>query len=348
MSHRTLSLCALIALSALAAAPATQPEIRRGQLMGGSPAERSKRYFERLVALAEPTGHADPARLASYLAVLKHDVVHDARLIAFSPVAVMRGDAVVLGGFAEYPELKDTTVKFLQAVGFPQVEDRMELLPSADLDGKPFAVVTAAKTFLYDKPQAPHESLTQPLKGDALFLLKKDGDFYLCHSAEGYLGYVAAADVRGVDAGTMRDALAAGSDVHAAREKIEGIIATGKQFLGTPYVWGGRAKEGIDCSGLTHVSFASQGVVLPRDADQQALCGSLVATRAFRAGLRRGDLLFFISNRGAIHHVALYLGDDQFLEAATPVATISSFNPKDRNYAEKRDKSFAFAKRVLN
>lgn len=348
MSHRTLSLCALIALSALAAAPATQPEIRRGQLMGGSPAERSKRYFERLVALAEPTGHADPARLASYLAVLKHDVVHDARLIAFSPVAEMRGDTVVLGGFAEYPELKDTAVKFLQAVGFPRVGDRMELLPSPDLSGQPFALAISRKAFLYDKPMPPHESLTQAMAGDALFLLKREGDSYLCHSAEGYVGYVAATDVGLMDAESAKTVLLSTRGAQATRDKVEGIITTGKQYLGTPYVWGGRAKEGIDCSGLTHVSFESQGVVLPRDADQQALCGTLVATRAFRAGLRRGDLLFFISNRGSIHHVALYLGDDQFLEAATPVATISSFNPKDRNYAEKRDKSFAFAKRVLN
>jgi cell wall-associated NlpC family hydrolase len=349
MAHRTVTLCALIALSCLAAAPAsTQPEIRRGQLMGGSPAERSKRYFDRLVALAEPTGHADAARLASYLAVLKHDLVHDARLIAFSPAAELRSDTVVLTGFAEYPELRDTAVKFLHVLGFPRVADRMELLPSSNLEGKPFAIATAGKAFLYDKPQSPHESLTQALKGEALFLLKKDGDFYLCHSAEGYVGYVAAADVRVVDEAAMTAALGETTDVHAARERIDAIIAHGKQYLGTPYVWGGRTTDGIDCSGLTHVSFESQGVVLPRDADQQALCGTLVATRSFRAALRRGDLLFFISSRGSIHHVAIYLGDDQFLEAATPVAKISSFNPKDKNYEAKRDKSFAFAKRVLN
>jgi cell wall-associated NlpC family hydrolase len=132
-----------------------------------------------------------------------------------------------------------------------------------------------------------------------------------------------------------------------ATHRIDQIIATAKLMLGTPYVWGGRTTQGVDCSGITGSAYQTAGIILPRDADQQALCGTLVATRNNRAALAPGDLLFFISNRGQIHHVALYLGKDQFLEATTPVAKISSFNPKDPNYAEKRDKSFAFAKRVL-
>jgi cell wall-associated NlpC family hydrolase len=132
-----------------------------------------------------------------------------------------------------------------------------------------------------------------------------------------------------------------------ADELIGKIVEAAKQMLGTPYVWGGSTTQGVDCSGLTGAAFQAAGIVLPRDADQQALCGTLVATRSCRSALAAGDLLFFISNRGQIHHVALYLGSDQFLEATTPVAKISSLNPKDANYSEKRDRSFAYAKRIL-
>jgi cell wall-associated NlpC family hydrolase len=74
-------------------------------------------------------------------------------------------------------------------------------------------------------------------------------------------------------------------------------------------------KDGVDCSGLVYTAFRSQGIRLPRDADQQALTGRLVATRWHRSSLRRGDVLFFLGRRGTIHHTAIYLGNNEILEA---------------------------------
>ena len=62
--------------------------------------------------------------------------------------------------------------------------------------------------------------------------------------------------------------------------------------------------------------------------------------------MSRGDLMFFISRRGNIGHVAIYLGDNQFIEAADNGVKISSLDPKDKNYEPRREKSFAFARRV--
>jgi cell wall-associated NlpC family hydrolase len=112
-------------------------------------------------------------------------------------------------------------------------------------------------------------------------------------------------------------------------------------------VWGGLTKEGVDCSGLVQKAFGRVGVMLPRDADQQSLVGKLVATRWHRSALRRGDLLYFIGRRGTIHHTAIYLGQNAFIEAADGGVKVSSLDPADAKYEKKRDETFFLAKRVL-
>ncbi|BDP41609.1 peptidase [Deinococcus aetherius] len=64
------------------------------------------------------------------------------------------------------------------------------------------------------------------------------------------------------------------------------------RFLETPYVWGGRSAWGLDCSGLTQVSYAALGRPLPRDADQQR--GALGEVEE----PERGDLAFFPGHVG--------------------------------------------------
>ena len=94
-------------------------------------------------------------------------------------------------------------------------------------------------------------------------------------------------------------------------------------------------------------AFASQGIHLPRDAEQQAIVGKLVATRWHRDALRRGDVLFFMGRRGTVSHTAIYLGNDEFIEASGKVQ-VTSFNPSHPNYAKGRAEGFCFAKRIID
>lgn len=128
---------------------------------------------------------------------------------------------------------------------------------------------------------------------------------------------------------------------------ISQVITTAKQFLGTPYVWGGNTKAGIDCSGFVQMVYRSQGINLARDADEQSVTGKLVGFRGYRDDLLPGDTLYFTSHNGRITHTGLYIGNNEFIQAVEPHVMISSLDPKAANYSEKHDKGFVFAKRII-
>lgn len=92
-------------------------------------------------------------------------------------------------------------------------------------------------------------------------------------------------------------------------------IDLGKRFVGLPYLWGGRSSFGFDCSGFTQMLVRARGFNMPRDADQQAAWKGMIAVD--RSDLQPGDLLFFGSSPKKIMHTAMYIGDGQFIQAAT-------------------------------
>jgi cell wall-associated NlpC family hydrolase len=81
-------------------------------------------------------------------------------------------------------------------------------------------------------------------------------------------------------------------EVHLAPIKTNrhDFVAIAEQFLGVPYLWGGKTSLGIDCSGLVQIAAQAAGHACPRDSDMQELAlGKLVALTE----MRRGDLVFW-------------------------------------------------------
>jgi cell wall-associated NlpC family hydrolase len=71
---------------------------------------------------------------------------------------------------------------------------------------------------------------------------------------------------------------------------------------------------GFDCSGLTRYAYAQAGISIPRNSSAQFAALPKVS----RNDLQRGDLVFWATNTrnpSTIHHVAIYLGNGQILEA---------------------------------
>ncbi len=70
------------------------------------------------------------------------------------------------------------------------------------------------------------------------------------------------------------------------------FVDVAERFIGVPYLWGGRTRLGLDCSGLVQIALQSAGRTCPRDSDmQQAEVGALVLVPADLEGLERGDLV---------------------------------------------------------
>ncbi|MGX1101834.1 MULTISPECIES: C40 family peptidase [Bradyrhizobium] len=71
------------------------------------------------------------------------------------------------------------------------------------------------------------------------------------------------------------------------------FVAIAEQFVGTPYLWGGKSSLGIDCSGLVQIALTAAGTGCPRDSDmqQEGLGGELTAVESKQ--LQRGDLIFW-------------------------------------------------------
>jgi cell wall-associated NlpC family hydrolase len=122
---------------------------------------------------------------------------------------------------------------------------------------------------------------------------------------------------------------------------IRAMVDLSRRFIGLPYLWGGTSTFGFDCSGFTQMLERQRGIIMPRDADQQAAWTGVVPVD--RAGLRAGDLLFFGASEKKITHTGLYIGNGEFVNATAhlhPVVQICKLS--DPHWS----KAFVTARRV--
>lgn len=119
---------------------------------------------------------------------------------------------------------------------------------------------------------------------------------------------------------------------------VEKIIDRAKSLMGVPYLWGGLSTKSMDCSGLVKLCHRANGIIVRRDASQQAECGTPVA----RDSLQRGDLLFFGNHEtGRVTHVGIYDGDSMYVHSSGRVRC----NSLDRESAEYIEKHYLSSRR---
>jgi len=88
------------------------------------------------------------------------------------------------------------------------------------------------------------------------------------------------------------------------------VVQAALTQIGSPYVWGGAAPGGFDCSGLVMWAFQQAGISLPHSSQAMAQGGQPVAL----SDLQPGDVLTFYSDAS---HAGLYIGDGMMIHSST-------------------------------
>ncbi len=109
------------------------------------------------------------------------------------------------------------------------------------------------------------------------------------------------------------------------------ILTMAYSMEGQPYLWGGTSTKSLDCSGLSKVSYLSNGIMLMRDASQQARTGTRIEATDWRS-CKPGDLLFFGNpDTGKVTHVAIYDHDGNYVHSSGRVKR-NSVDPQSAAY----------------
>ncbi len=118
-------------------------------------------------------------------------------------------------------------------------------------------------------------------------------------------------------------------DVEVEQLQNTALYSSIDTWYGTRYRLGGATKDGIDCSALTQITYATQyGINIPRTAREQYDA----TKRISRIDIKEGDLVFF-NTLGGVSHVGIYLQNNKFYHASSSGVTISDLYD---DYWEKR------------
>lgn len=140
--------------------------------------------------------------------------------------------------------------------------------------------IASVGTHLYSEPRVQKAGLALPMAAKVR-VTGQDGKY-----AKLDIGYIPASHLREIG------------------DWLSDPVSVAEGFVGTPYLWGGNSRAGMDCSGLAQIAHAACGISIPGDADLQETVG-----HGMQGEFTRGDLLFW---KG---HVALVVDADRLIHA---------------------------------
>ena len=196
--------------------------------------------------------------------------------------------------------------------------------------------VTTTAVNMREGPSTAYTSKQVLAAGAAVTLTGKSGQWYRVSygNDSGFiLGTYISTNVSSGNA-------SAGAPSASSTDAGEKIVATAKNYLGVPYVYGGTSPSGFDCSGFVYYVYKQCGYSISRTATAQNANGSQVA----RADMQPGDIIIFYNGyKSAIGHAGIYIGNNQFIHASSGGGKVMITNLSESYYNTR----FYSARRIV-
>ena len=177
-------------------------------------------------------------------------------------------------------------------------------------------IVTVYDDQLVSKPKGD-ETVSDLVLGNILQFVSKKGKWIELATPDGRTGWVNKSSVEQFDKWAKQNI------------DLNKIEKTARRMMGSSYLWGGTSTKVTDCSGLVKVSYFSNGIILQRDASQQALTGLKIDDWH---NAKQCDLLFFGNSKtGRVTHVGLFLRDGKYIHCSGRVK-INDLDPAASDY----------------
>jgi|GEM_PF-1210762 len=177
---------------------------------------------------------------------------------------------------------------------------------------------------------ADSNPLPKSYAGATLTVIGISGTWLKVETVDGKIGYISSDYV---EANRLTFAI-------TPETKGEKIVRSAKEFLGTPYVWGGMSPSGFDCSGFVNYVYGLYGYSMNRVAQNIFTYDGIYIEKG---DLQAGDLMFFGNGAYSVNHTAIYIGDDMFIHSSSSDVGVVISDLSSDYYTQK----YVGAKRIL-
>ena len=190
------------------------------------------------------------------------------------------------------------------------IENSMTIMDSIQMnlwrESNRVVVTSIHQTYIYKSPKSTSymDIITDVVNGAILVGEKSIDKFTKVNLPDGRIGYINSNDITPIKKWASQEF------------KAELILKMAYSMMGLPYLWGGTSTKSLDCSGLAKVCYLANGIILRRDAYQQAETGTRIDASNWQT-CEAGDLLFFGNKKTKrVTHVAIYNNNGLYIHAS--------------------------------